>query len=204
MRKRTLTITCVLVLFTMLFALSAPVHAKKIKETGDLMPLTVVTGSGEKVALFRNRRPIWQTVIDVASTDYSDLGALPWIEIEGATWITYDFEVFAPSDNSWYVYKKSFEIPGEVGSATMYITADNAYMLHVNGRLVGRDGNLYQPAPETDPKNWQSVEIYDVTKALREGNNNIVVYVRNYGMTDGTWQRNPTGLIFKIDITCFG
>lgn len=204
MRKRTLTITCVLVLFTMLFALSAPVYAKKIKGTGDLMPLTVVTGSGEKVALFRNRRPIWQPVIDVASTDYADLGALPWIEIEGATWITYDFEVFAPSDNSWYVYKKSFEIPGKVVSATMYITADNAYMLHVNGRLVGRDGNLYQPSPETDPKNWQSVEEYDVTKALREGNNNVVVYVRNYGMTDGIWQKNPTGLIFKIDITYLG
>jgi hypothetical protein len=204
LRKRTLTLMSVLVLFTMLFAVSAPVQAKKDKGTGDLLTMSQATGSGEIVALFRNRKPIWQPVVDVSTTYYADFGALPWVEIEGAVWISYDFEAFAPSDNSWYVYKKSFEIPGEVVSASMFITVDNAYMLHVNGRLVGRDGNLYQPSPETDPKNWQSVEEYDVTKALREGENKVVVYVRNYGMADGTWENNPTGLIFRIDITYIG
>jgi hypothetical protein len=190
--------------FLMMCAVSAPVQAKKDKGTGDLLTMSEATGSGEIVALFRNRKPIWQSVIDVSTTYYAELGALPWIEIEGATWISYNYEAFAPSDNSWYVFKKSFEIPGEVVSASMCITADNAYVLHVNGKLVGRDGNLYQPSPEFDPKNWQSVEEYEVTKALREGKNKVVVYVRNYGMTDGTWQKNPTGLIFKIDITYLG
>jgi hypothetical protein len=207
MKDRTIARTAALLLLAMLFAVSTPVYAKKIPETGTLQTMFVATGQGEEVALFKSGKIIYQPVIDVDTSYYSELGALPWIEIEGATWITYDYEVSAPSDNSWYIYKKTFDIPGEVVEATMTITADNAYMLHVNGRangngrLVGRDGNTYQPTPDIDPKNWQTPEVYDVTKALRDGSNNVVVYVRNYGMTDGSWENNPTGLVFSIAIT---
>ena len=211
MKQKTITKTVALLLFAMLLAVSTPVYAKKNPETGTLQTMFIVTGEGEEVALFKSGKIIWQPVVDVESTSYyAELGALPWIEIEGATWITYDYEVSEPSDNSWYIYTKTFDIPGEVVEASMTITADNAYMLHVNGRpngngrLVGRDGNTHQPTPDIDPKNWQTPETYDVTKALRAGGNSVVVYVRNYGTAKGSDQvftSNPTGLVFSIAIT---
>ena len=201
MKRITLATTAVILLFALQLVLTVPVYAKKETKTGDLHSMFVATGEGEQVALFRAGKKIWQPAVDVIPDSYyADLGAMPWTEVEGAVWITYNFEVSAPSENSWYVYEKSFDIPGEVVGASMLIAADNAYMIHVNGRLVGRDGNLFQPAPVTDPFNWQEPETYDLVKALRQGTNNIVVYVRNYGMTDGTWWSNPTGLVFSIAI----
>ena len=201
MKRITLATTAVILLFTFQLVFTVPVYAKKETKTGDLHSMFVATGEGEQVALFRAGKKIWQPAVDVIPDSYyADLGALPWTGVEGAAWITYNFEVSAPSENCWYVYEKSFDIPGEVVGASMVITADNAYMIHVNGRLVGRDGNLFQPTPVTDMFNWQEPETYDLAKALRQGMNNVVVYVRNYGMTDGTWWSNPTGLVFSITI----
>jgi len=205
MKKIPLTKTLVLLLFVMLMTVAVPVYAKPKTETGTMQTMTLATGEGEKVALWREGKIIWDEAMDVEpNTYYEGLGALPWIELEGATWITYNYEAYAPSDNSWYIYEKTFDIPGRVVSASMIITADNAYMLHVNGRLVGKDGNLFQPITGEGPLNWQTPETYDLTKALREGSNTVVVYVRNYGMPDGTWQRNPTGLVFNSIITYIG
>ena len=202
MKQKIIVKTVTLLLFAMLLAVSTPVYAKKNPETGTLQTMFIATGEGEEVAFFKSGKIIWQPVVDVESTSYyAELGALPWIEIEGATWITYDYEVSEPSDNSWYIYTKTFDIPGKIVEASMTITADNAYMLHVNGRLVGRDGNTHQPTPDIDPKNWQTPETYDVTKALRDGSNKVVAYVRNYGMVGGSWEKNPTGLVFSIAIT---
>jgi hypothetical protein len=201
LNKRTLT-SAVLITLTILMMVSVPVYAKPKTKTGTLTTVTVNSGNGEEVALFREGKMIWQEAIDVVPTEYYEqFGTPAWIPIGDAFWITYDYEVSAPSDNSWYIYTKTFDIPGEVVSASISITADNAYMLHVNGRLVGRDGNLFTPIDDVGPMNWQTPETYDVTKPLREGSNNIVVYVRNYAGMYETWQENPTGLIFSITIT---
>jgi hypothetical protein len=198
--KRTLA-SAVLITLTILMMVSV-VYAKPKTKTGTLTTVTVNSGNGEEVALFREGKMIWQDVIDVVPTEYyAQFGTPAWIPIGDARWITYDYEVNAPSDNSWYIYTKTFDIPGEVVSASISITADNAYMLHVNGRLVGRDGNLFIPTCDVDPMHWQNPETYDVTKPLKEGSNNIVVYVRNYAGMYETWQENPTGLIFSITIT---
>ena len=201
MNKRTLT-SAVLIALTILMTVSVPVYAKPKTETGTLKTVYVNTGFGEEVALFRAGKRVWQEAVDVIPTDYYEqFGTPAWIPLGDAFWITYDYEVNAPSDNSWYIYTKAFDIPGEVVSASISITADNAYMLHVNGRLVGRDGNLFTPTDDIGPMNWQTPETYVVTKPLKEGSNNIVVYVRNYAGMDKTWQDNPTGLIFSIEIT---
>ena len=205
MKKGNLKTATILLLLASLTMVIAPVYAKPKTTVGDLQTMTIVSGEGEIVTQFKARKMIWLDVVDIYSSSYyADLGSIPWIEIEGATWVTWDCMVEDPTENSWYIYKKTFDIPGTVVSAMMSITADNAYMAHLNGKLVSRDGNLYQPTPDTDPMNWQTVETFDVTKPLREGNNQIVVYVRNYGVTDSSWIRNPTGLVFSIDITYLG
>ena len=204
MKKRILTTTAVLMLFAMLLTVSAPAFAKTKTQTGSLQTMIVASGSGEEVASFKGGKMDWQDAVDVPTQYIAEFGWSSSVQIEGATWITYDYQVNAPSDNSWYIYAKTFDIPGEVVSASIVITADNAYALHVNGRLVGTDGNLYQPTADMGPLNWQTPETYDLTKPLKAGSNEIVVYVRNYGFVDATWQRNPTGLIFSISITYVG
>jgi hypothetical protein len=203
--KKTLT-SAVLVTLIILMTVSVPVYAKPRKYAGNLLTITdaVVSGSGEEVAIFREGKMIWQPAFDLTTSYYSIYGGCPeWPNIQGseATWITYDFQVLEPSENGWYIYKRTFDIDVKVVSARMFITADNAYMAHVNGMLVGRDGNLFQPTPESDPWNWQTIEECDLSRTLKEGSNQLVVYVRNYGLIDGTWMGNPTGLIFSIEIT---
>ena len=204
MKKGNLKTATVIVLLATLAMFVAPVYAQPKTKTGNLHTMSVVSGEGEIVTQFKAMKMIWQPVIDIPMEYYTDFGSMPWVEIEGASWITYDYFVDNPTDDSWYIYKKTFDIPGNVVEATMSITADNAYMLHVNGRLIGRDGNTYQPTPLLDPLNWQTIETYDITKTLREGDNKVVVYLRNYCRNDPSIQTNPTGLVFSIEISYLG
>jgi hypothetical protein len=124
-----------------------------------------------------------------------------WPTIEGAAWISSSYNVEDPAEDSWRQFLRIGYIPGRVVSASINITADNAYRLFVNGKLVGSDGTVYGPGPYPQPWNWQSIEEYDLTSVLRPGLNCMRVAVRNYGLEGATCQTNPTGLIYRIDIT---
>jgi hypothetical protein len=124
-----------------------------------------------------------------------------WPTIEGAAWISSSYHAEDPVEDSWRQFLRIGYIPGRVVSASINITADNAYRLFVNGKLVGSDGTVYGPGPYPQPSNWQSIEEYDLTSVLRPGLNWMRVVVRNYKMDNGDWQHNPTGLIYRIDIT---
>ena len=60
-------------------------------------------------------------------------------------------------------FTRDVELPAAVRTATLWITAQNLYLLKVNGKEVGRDGN------------WMSLEAYDLKPCLVAGRNRIEV-----------------------------
>ena len=84
-----------------------------------------------------------RTLVDITSDYLYFNGPNPWISLDGATWISYDYQIEKPSENSWCVFSKQFEIPGEVIAASIEITADNAYRLFVNGGFIGEERARY-------------------------------------------------------------
>ena len=95
--------------------------------------------------------------------------------------------------NTFVLFRKVFEIDGEVTNANGWITADSRYNLTVNGRLVQRG-----PAP-SDPR-WPDVDPFDITGYLKPGKNVLGITVLYYGLGDGTWVMGKPGLLFKLDI----
>lgn len=65
-------------------------------------------------------------------------------------------------------FAKEFELSAAPASALIQLTADNGYVLSVNGKKIGSDVD------------WKTVEIYDIARFLRKGKNRIEVNVLNY------------------------
>jgi hypothetical protein len=63
-------------------------------------------------------------------------------------------------------FRKTFTLPGDVAKAQLRITCDNIYTAFLNGQRIGRD------------EEWESVEEYEVTRALRSGPNVLAVEAR--------------------------
>ena len=127
-----------------------------------------------------------------------------WPTIEGATWIwrteftdpSYEYENMP--DGGWY-FRKIFTIPHSYDlTGSISITADNAYELKINGVHIGGDGAMSKDGP--DNLEWNTTEVYDISSALKEGENTILIRVVNY-LESGTAESNPAGLIFKATIT---
>jgi len=66
------------------------------------------------------------------------------------------------------VFTHKFTLPAGT-TGRMIITCDNEYVLKVNGKEIGRDSD------------WETVESYDVSRALRTGSNTIRVEAKNLG-----------------------
>ena len=80
-------------------------------------------------------------------------------------------------------FRRTFEAPGDAASATIRLTADNAFKLFVNGRKIGMG------------ERWEQVYTFDIAADLREGANVIAVEA-----TNGAEQANPAGLIAQLDL----
>jgi hypothetical protein len=110
----------------------------------------------------------------------------------GRTWFVVSTELgeSAPSDDAftpaagwiWYPgdkttadrwFRKSFELAQIPTQARLHVTCDNGYSVSINGTAIGSGTR------------WESVQNYDVTKALRMGRNEIVVRARNDGADAG-------------------
>ncbi len=65
-------------------------------------------------------------------------------------------------------FSKKLTLESEPTSAFVQITADNGYDLIVNGKTVGSDVD------------WRSVELHDIAKYLRKGENTVDVHVLNH------------------------
>ena len=84
-----------------------------------------------------------------------------------AKWLTFT------GDGEVRHYRRTFDLPGPVKSATVTVTADNAYELYVNGQRVGADGD------------WYKAETYDIAATLSSGANAIAVKAINEGSFGG-------------------
>ena len=70
-------------------------------------------------------------------------------------------------------FRRTLDLQAPIKSATVTITADNAYELYVNGQKVGADGD------------WYTAETYGVATLLKQGPNVIAVRVSNEGSIAG-------------------
>jgi HEAT repeat protein len=84
--------------------------------------------------------------------------AAPLPPLERASWI------WAQESDACCNLRRVFLLEATPTNASVLITADNGYELHVNGSLVGSDVGA---ASEV----WQSVERYDITSRLVKGRN---------------------------------
>ncbi|KAH7385831.1 alpha-L-rhamnosidase A [Pyrenochaeta sp. MPI-SDFR-AT-0127] len=96
-------------------------------------------------------------------------------------------------------FRKSFNIPANVASARLYLTALGLYIAELNGQRVGD----HQLAPGyTSYQFRHTYDTYDVTNLVKSGENAIGVTVGEgwyagrfgyHGNPDGTWPRNLYG-----------
>lgn len=77
-------------------------------------------------------------------------------------------------------FRKTFELD-EPSSAQLEITCDNRYVVRLNGRFVGMDAQ------------WNQMHRYDVSAALRTGENEIYVRAKNDDV-------GPAGLLVKLSV----
>ena len=75
-------------------------------------------------------------------------------------------------------FRKVIELPARPKSASILVTADNAYDLYVNGSLVGSDGGF-------DAVYWESLEKYDLAPLLVAGKNVVAMRGHNMGGPGG-------------------
>lgn len=117
--------------------------------------------------------------------------------VRGATWIWKETDTDQAVEHV-VTFSKSFDIPEDASdiSATMSITADNAYEVSLNGFSVGGDGSMALDTIDDSPFSWESVETYPLSAV--PGGNDLTILVANYAVQNGS--DNPAGLIYRIDL----
>ena len=107
-----------------------------------------------------------------------------------------------------YVFAKIFYLPpSPVYDGWIKITADNCYVLSVNGQHIG--GQLQNPSPN-DPNGWRSVETYILDETVLRPGWNIVSaeatnWLTHYDSAGNPYllpagDNNPAGVIFAAQI----
>lgn len=109
------------------------------------------------------------------------LAAAPPADWSGAQWIWDASDAPGESSTKPRFVRRTFELAAAPSKAELAITADNSYVVYVNGQKVGADDS------------WNSVESYDVAKHLRAGKNTVAVRAANQG--------GPAGLLVWLGVT---
>lgn len=112
----------------------------------------------------------------------------PWLD--GAQWIWYSREpmpatIDFPAGVAWF--RGGFEVPADatVAGAELVISADNLWLLHVNGKAAA--------AAAMDPNGWNRPQRLDLTGFLRGGANRVAVEAVNTAA-------GPAGLLAEIRV----
>lgn len=111
--------------------------------------------------------------------------------IPGATWVWVTDKVQNPTGTETNTFVDTFTVTSP-SAATLTVAADNQFVLFVNGDQV--DSQL-------DENNFSSENTYDITSKLVSGENEIKFVVTNMPLDGGTYQSNPAGVLYRLDLT---
>jgi alpha-L-rhamnosidase len=111
----------------------------------------------------------------------------PW-PLERAQWIGLEGDgAEAPAGSRWF--RRAFELPEQSAAAQLWITADDQWTLHLNGRPVG--------ASDGSADHWRRPATWEVGAQLAPGVNWIAVRVDNSSP-------GPCGLLVALDVQLAG
>jgi len=94
--------------------------------------------------------------------------------------------------NYYLCARKVFAAPEERGRAVLHITADSRYRAYLNGEWLG-DG------PARSWRDLQQYDTYDITGALREGENVLAVLVQHFGQSTFHYEIGRGGLLAQVE-----
>lgn len=118
-----------------------------------------------------------------------------WIWIEGARGKGHGASEDELPRNFYLCARKTFDVPKDLQTATLRITADARYVLFVNGQRIG-NGPI---------RGWQHswfYDTYDLTPYLRPGERNAIgVLVIQPGETNFQYPLGRGGLLAQLDMT---
>jgi alpha-L-rhamnosidase len=117
----------------------------------------------------------WPATVEIAQS-----GDAPWGKLAAASSVT---PLACP------LFRKEFQVHGDVRRATMFSSALGNYRLHVNGRPVGND--CFTP-DWTDYKKRVYYNTYDVTDLIRSNGRNVIGAV-----LAGGWYADVIGYTYR-------
>jgi len=102
------------------------------------------------------------------------------------------------AENTPNVYveaRKAFNLPSSVESAELRISANQTYMVWLNGTFVGR-------GPSPADCQWKYYDVHDVSQLLQAGDNAAAILAYNFGSKDIVTEQmqGPGGLIAQVNI----
>jgi choice-of-anchor C domain-containing protein len=145
---------------------------------------------------------VTQTIVSDATTQYNGGNStvltpnVAWTTIPGASWVwgsngsTEDTTV-AKTD----VFTKTFTATSTSSTATLNMSADNGYVIKVNGITIATQN--VDPANEF---NYSTVHTYNLTNLIA-GTNTLEVDVTNFGRAGTTFANNPGGLVYSLVVS---
>jgi len=81
---------------------------------------------------------------------------------------------YRSADVAYYAFRKEFSLPAKPHDARLQLSADDGFMLYVNGENVSRKIG-----------DWQCPAVLDITKFLKEGSNTIEIRTVNFSGPGG-------------------
>lgn len=122
-----------------------------------------------------------------------------------ARWITGNYMVNKKERYPVDCFRKVFSVNGPVRQARLYITACGLYEACLDGEKIG---SFYMAPGYTDYRKRIQYQTYDVTKLLREGENELTVLLADgwYRGSCGAWARKnqygtETKILSQLEIT---
>lgn len=152
----------------MAYALTGPIKPLQVRLNGEVVngaALKLKAGANPLVLQYAKPGRTWFVV----STEPGQSAVAEEAFSPAAFWIWFPGEKLTAE--RWF--RKTFELDRVPAQARLHITCDNGYSVSINGAAIGSDNR------------WETVQNYDVTKALRAGRNEIVVRARNDGADAG-------------------
>ena len=182
--------------FSLLLALAASARARP-----EFFPIKSVDEKNETTIVVSDR----QTEFSLDGKSWSPAVATwvhpSWPVLQGATWIWRVTKVSkdeAFNGSPVVTFRQKFTPPAGRTRATLRITADNAYQVSLNGRVVGSSGEL-AAASNVDDGHWHTFDAYAVP--LQPGENVIIVRAVNYHSSATNGESNPGGVVFSLAVS---